>query len=84
MNLTTVQWNIGGGKVRDRKGTAYELDGVDQIVATLQAANPDIITLQEVHKNEAVDQAQDIASRLGLQYYAVSYTHLTLPTILRV
>lgn len=74
MNLTTVQWNIGGGRIRGINDDATTTDsycqnGIEYIISFLKTIDPDIITLQEIHKNDSKDQAEEIASRLGLKYY---------------
>lgn len=71
--LKTVQWNIGGGKIRDAASESgeqalYCIDGLDYIVSQLAAISPDIITLQEIHGDSKLNQAEYIASKLGLDY----------------
>ena len=73
MKLITVQWNIGGGKIRrpddDRAGRdVYRHDGIDHIVAVLQEVDADIVTLQEVHGNDDVNQVVVLAERLGFAH----------------
>lgn len=74
MQITTVQWNIGGGKIL-RSGSdpitmsSYSEDGLDYIVDYLRTIQPDIITLQEIHINDALNQAEYIASKLGMEYW---------------
>ncbi|HEV2403018.1 MAG TPA: endonuclease/exonuclease/phosphatase family protein [Candidatus Saccharimonadales bacterium] len=70
MKFTTVQWNIGGGKLL-RKGAdptllnSYTVDGLHSIIDFLRAQDPDIITLQETHATEGYCQPQIIADALG-------------------
>lgn len=79
MNITTIQWNIGGGKIRTDDSTdpdrvdSYNTDSLDSIIAVLRELQPDIITLQEVHKNDQLSQVAEIAKQLGMQYYADDY-----------
>lgn len=74
MKIKTVQWNIGGGKIRDNSEDSldtnlYKNDGLDYIIETLRKFNPDIVTLQETHAKDSYIQAQEIAKKLGLDYY---------------
>lgn len=74
MRLTTIQWNIGGGKIMqpDQDPTSilsYTVDGLEYIIEFIRSKNPDIITLQEVHKNDTFDQVEHIADRLGMPYH---------------
>jgi endonuclease/exonuclease/phosphatase family metal-dependent hydrolase len=74
MQLTTVQWNIGGGKIRDTDSDAtlpasYRLDGLAHIYETLKDISPDIITLQETHAADGTNQTQVLAERLGYNYW---------------
>jgi len=73
MQITTVQWNIGGGKVRAIDGAvdvlaSYNNDGFAEIIELLQLHKPDIITLQEIHADSNRNQAELIADALGLNY----------------
>jgi endonuclease/exonuclease/phosphatase family metal-dependent hydrolase len=73
MQIKTVQWNIGGGKVRAIDGAvdvlaSYNNDGLVEIIELLQINKPDIITLQEIHADSSSNQAEAIADALGLQY----------------
>lgn len=70
MKIRTVQWNIGGGKLlRDGADPtllgSYTEDGLETIIAFLREQSPDIITLQETHAKDGVNQAQQIAEALG-------------------
>lgn len=79
MNITTVQWNIGGGKIRTDDSTdpdrvdSYCHDGLDSVINTLRSLKPDVITLQEVHKNDQFSQVAEIAKQLDMQYYTEDY-----------
>lgn len=71
MIIKTLQWNIGGGKIRNTDAPAegpYDVDGVDHIVELLKKHNPDIITLQETHADNKIIQAEIIAKEIGLPY----------------
>lgn len=75
MKLTSVQWNIGGGKIRDAESdptlpASYSLDGLGHIAETLRDINPDIITLQETHAANGTSQPQVLAEQLGYSYWA--------------
>lgn len=71
MKLKTLQWNIGGGKIRDINDvdSPYQLEGVEYIIQELSKHNPDIITLQETHQSIGYDQTKIIAERLGYRYF---------------
>lgn len=74
MLLKTVQWNIGGGKIRESTSDAtaddsYKTDGLEYIINFLKELSPNVITLQETHANETVVQAKIIAEALGLPFY---------------
>lgn len=71
MRIKTLQWNIGGGKIRreeDGIDGPYVNDGLDSIVAFLQKSRPDIVTLQETHADDNFVQAQAIADKVGLSF----------------
>lgn len=74
MRLKVITWNIGGGKILAKnsdpnKLASYLEDGFNYIVEALKNENPDIITLQETHKNESGDLVEDIAKALGFNFY---------------
>lgn len=74
MKIKTIQWNIGGGKIRKKTSDpqlvdSYKEEGLAYIIKILKAHNPDIITLQETHSNGSYNQAQKIAKALGLNYF---------------
>lgn len=71
MIIKTLQWNIGGGKIRNINTPAegpYNVDGIAHIIELLKRYNPDIITLQETHADEKIIQAEIIAKEIGLSY----------------
>jgi len=73
MIIKTIQWNIGGGKVRKSEddpndAIAYVNDSLDSLIETFKKYSPDIITIQESHTNEKSNQAQQIADALDLKY----------------
>jgi endonuclease/exonuclease/phosphatase family metal-dependent hydrolase len=84
MQLKTLTWNIGGGKVLAANTdptlmASYTVDGLDDIKYLLQNELPDIITLQETHKNDSYDQVADIAKTLGYDYFvhdSTSHSHI--------
>lgn len=69
MELKTVQWNIGGGKLLDADAnptlSSYTIDGLEAIVEFLKQQQPDIVTLQETHTSDGYSQAGLIAEALG-------------------
>jgi endonuclease/exonuclease/phosphatase family metal-dependent hydrolase len=78
MNITAVQWNIGGGKIfEDGKDPlsmySYNQEGLGYIIEFLKKVSPDIITLQEVHQSSESNQADVIARELGLGYCASDF-----------
>lgn len=71
MIIKTLQWNIGGGKIRNPNSPAegpYDIDGIAYIVDLLKTHNPDIITLQETHADNRIVQSKSIAENIGLSY----------------
>jgi len=71
MIIKTLQWNIGGGKIRSADAPVegpYDVDDVAHIVELLKKHNPDIITLQETHADNKIVQAEIIAKEIGLPY----------------
>lgn len=84
MIIKTLQWNIGGGKTREpgddyNDDLAYKNDDLGGIIETIRQCNPDIITLQESHSDQAGNQAEKIAKELGLSFWvndAYAKSHL--------
>jgi endonuclease/exonuclease/phosphatase (EEP) superfamily protein YafD len=75
MTIKTLQWNIGGGKIRNQADDptdplVYRFSALDQIINVMKKYNPDIITIQESHSNEKGNQASEIAKALGLEFVA--------------
>lgn len=75
MLLKTLQWNIGGGKIRKKEDDpnnifSYSNDSLDSIIQVINKFSPDIVTLQESHTDENINQAQTIADALGLKFVA--------------
>lgn len=74
MVIKTIQWNIGGGKMRKKDDDpsdplAYRHDSLREIINVLDKYNPDIITIQESHSDNNSNQAEIISSELGLKYF---------------
>lgn len=74
MQLKTVQWNIGGGIIRGlesdpTKDKSYDQENLSYVIEKLSAYKPDVITLQEVHEDDAENQAQVISEKLGLPFF---------------
>ena len=71
MKIRTLQWNIGGGKIRDINSdptkeidsviSSYSEEGLDYIITNIKELNVDIITLQETHSDKNTIQAEVIA-----------------------
>ena len=71
MIIKTIQWNIGGGKIRKENDPVegpYREDGMNYIEVVLKKYNPDIITLQETHTDEKIIQANILAQKLHLPH----------------
>lgn len=73
MKITTVQWNIGGGKILEggqdaKRMASYGQDGMGHILTFLRSVSPDVVTLQEVHMSDVLNQADYIAHELGMDY----------------
>jgi len=76
--ITTIQWNIGGGKVLQPGGdihrmSSYSAEGLDCIIDTLRELEPDIATFQEVHADGSHNQVETIARAAGLPYYVSDF-----------
>jgi endonuclease/exonuclease/phosphatase family metal-dependent hydrolase len=74
MILKVISWNIGGAKTLQQGAdpglmASYSVDAIDYIIESLKKFSPDIVCLQEIQKNDSYDQAEMIASALGLPYY---------------
>lgn len=74
MILCTVQWNIGGGKIRGAEDdpNAYGIycqEGLESIIEALKTYQPDIVTLQETHQSDEGDQAKILSEALGLPHF---------------
>lgn len=74
ITIKILTWNVGGGKILEPgkdvdKIASYNRDGFEHITQTIQAENPDIVTLQEVHKNEMYDLVEQYCKKLGYQYF---------------
>lgn len=77
MKLKTLQWNIGGGKIRkitddQTDENVYCISDLDYFIEIIKKYNPDIITLQECHQSlieSEATQAKVIADQLKMPYY---------------
>jgi len=69
LTLKTLQWNIGGGKIRVPGGHDYNQNGLPHIIETIIRLQPDIVTLQEVHTGAGGMQAAQIAAATGLPHF---------------
>src|SRR3989344_2563284 len=73
MIIKTIQWNIGGGKIRKANVPVegpYGDDGMNHIEMILKKYNADIITLQETHADNKIVQAEIIAKNIDLPHVA--------------
>lgn len=73
MKIVAAQWNVQGCEVLKegvdpKLGSSYEGDNPQYFADILKEYKPDIVTLQEIHSNEARDQATEIAEVLGLEH----------------
>ena len=69
MILKTLQWNIGGGKIRNvntnpESENSYSVDGMEYIFDLIKKYSPHIITLEESHANDTLIQAKLLADKL--------------------
>jgi endonuclease/exonuclease/phosphatase family metal-dependent hydrolase len=75
MKIKTIQWNIGGGRIRTAEGElpgdfeAYDRDGMKYIADTLRRYGPDIVFLQETHENGSTHQVRELAEALGYGFF---------------
>jgi endonuclease/exonuclease/phosphatase family metal-dependent hydrolase len=70
LKLKTLQWNIGAALTRapdadPKSESSYTVSNLEHVIAVIKANNPDVVTLQEVHKNNTSDQGERIAHALG-------------------
>ncbi len=76
MIITTVQWNIGGGLIRDKNSDkavdqSYDTDGLKYIVNKLREINSDIITFQEIHEGD-FSQTKEVSEALEMSYFVIN------------
>ncbi len=84
MNLRTITWNIGGGKLLKQGEdpglmSSYSVDGIDVIAGQIAATNPDIVAIQEAHGNDSDNQIAQIAKELGYEHFfydAITDSHI--------
>lgn len=85
MKLTTLQWNIGGGKIRTADSdptneSSYTKEDLPYIADVIKKYSPDIVTLQESHTDDKTSQAEQLSRLTDLQYWvnnAYDHSHLT-------
>lgn len=70
MRFTTVQWNIGGAKIRSESSDeaqvgSYTEEGLEYVIEKLKEYGADIVTFQESHADANSIQAQQITQSLG-------------------
>ena len=66
--MKIISWNVNSVRAR-----------ITNIVDYIKQSNPDILLLQEI-KTQDVSFPYEDFKNIGYYSYAVSYTHLTLPT----
>ncbi len=84
MELTTLTWNIGGGKLLQDGADPLRIaspaeNGLDVIARLLESERPGVITLQETQRKERHDQVELIAGSLGYEHYfhdSTSQSHI--------
>lgn len=74
MEFRTLQWNIGGGRIRAQDDDpladeSYGENNTEYFRKLIAQHHPDIVTLQEVHKNLSTDQGEEIARGLGFGHF---------------
>ena len=80
----TLQWNIGGGLRRQPASDplsresycAHDLEhilNVIDFIRELHTQRPEIITFQEAHQDEALDQVECLANAFGYEFRADPY-----------
>lgn len=74
MLIKILQWNIGGGGVRQagsdvHNDFSYKRNGLAVIKKVLSKYQPDIIFLQEVHRDRTCSQTKELANFLNTPYY---------------
>jgi hypothetical protein len=72
MKLRTIQWNIGAGRIRDKQDDAsdsslYTTESIEYLADFIDAIDPDIVTFQEAHVSENLNQIKSLASATGLE-----------------
>ena len=82
MQLKTMQWNIGGGRMRkaDADSQAYVSyangeERLESIVETIKTAGADLVTLQETHADGTRIQAKLLAEETGLSHWVNDFFH---------
>jgi len=76
MELKTLQWNIGGGRLRDLEANptaffsyAHGEENLEAIAEIIKMAEVDIVTFQETHAKGERVQAKQLSELTGLVYY---------------
>lgn len=74
MKLGTLQWNIGGGRIRLKDSdssseAAYDCTDLGYFAKLIGKYDPNIVTLQETHKDQTQDQGGELADQLGYRYF---------------
>ena len=70
--MKIISWNVNSVRAR-----------ITNILEYIKQSSPDILLLQEI-KTQDKNFPYDDFKNVGYDSYAVSYTHLTLPTICSV
>ncbi|MCK5416110.1 endonuclease/exonuclease/phosphatase family protein [Candidatus Parcubacteria bacterium] len=74
MKISTIQWNIRGGKIRDvnsaiNSDESYNRDGVEYMKDVLKKYNPDIVFLQETHEKDNYNLVQELSTYASKTYF---------------
>lgn len=72
--VKTLQWNVGGFRIRDHDADpispdSYNIEDIDYFIDKITYFNADLITLQETHTNKTNDLVKVIAEKSGYKYY---------------
>lgn len=74
MTIKSLQWNIGGGMIRNTEDDpildgSYCISDLNYIADFIKKLDPDIITLQETHTSSELIQAELLSRLTGLSYW---------------
>ncbi len=74
MRLKTLQWNIGGAQIRRQKAdptdpTSYTHYNIGYFAEIISQFEPDIVSLQETHSNDQIDQVKTLADWIDFEFF---------------